>query len=303
MKKQFSGNLAAIAAFVVWGALPLYWGLLDSVPPFLVLAYRVLFSLLMLSVILFSGHRREEIRRVLTNRKRVLLALAASLLIFSNWALFIWGLAQGLHIDVSFGYYLSPLMTVALGALVLKEKMHPTTIVAFVLALGAVAYLLIMGGTFPWVALALAATFAVYGLTKKKLGTDAYTSLFLETAFSAPLAIGILVFYAVTSGIVYGQDLGITLLLTGVGLVTAGPLVLYGEASRRIPLTSIGFFQYLSPTIMLLVGVFVYGKSVTHVEVIAFVVIWIALLVYSVGAVVRMRTNRIGNHTNFTVTD
>ena len=292
MNKQFSGNMAAVVAYVVWGALPLYWGLLDAVPPFVVLAFRVVFSLLFLSVILFFSRWREAVKRVLTNRKRTLLALAASMLIFANWAMFIWGLAQGLHIDVSFGYYLSPLVQVVLGTLFLKEKMQPATIAAFVLAVGAVAYLMVSGGVFPWYAVSLAVTFAVYGLVKKKVDTDAYTGLFLETVFSAPLAAGILIFYALTSGVVFGQEWGTTLLLAGSGLVTAGPLVLYGEAARRIPLTSLGFFQYLTPSIMLLLGVFVYGKTITHTEMIAFIVIWIALFIYSAGAVLRMRKSR-----------
>ncbi len=292
MNKQLTGNMAAVVAYLVWGALPLYWGLLGDVPPFVVLAFRVVFSLLLLSVILFFSRWRSAIKRVLTNRKRTLMALAASMLIFANWAMFIWGLAQGMHIDVSFGYYLSPLVAVVLGTLFLKEKMQPTTIAAFVLALGAVAYLMISGGVFPWLAVALAVTFAVYGLVKKKVDTDAYTGLFLETAFSAPLAVGILVYFGLNGGVAYGQECGTTLLLTGAGLVTAGPLALYGEAARRIPLTSLGFFQYLTPSIMLLLGVFVYHKSVTQAEMIAFIVIWIALLIYSVGAVLRMRKNR-----------
>ena len=292
MNKQFVGNIVAVIAYLVWGALPLYWGLLDAVPPFVVLAFRVVFSLLLLSVILFFSHWRAAIKRVLTNRKRTLMALAASMLIFANWALFIWGLAQGLHIDVSFGYYLSPLVQVVLGTLFLKEKMRPMTVVAFVLAVGAVAYLMISGGVFPWYAVSLAVTFAVYGLVKKKVDTDAYTGLFLETVFSAPLAAGILVYYGFTSGVVFGQDWGTTLLLIGAGLVTAGPLALYGEAAQRIPLTSLGFFQYLTPSIMLLLGVFIYGKTITHTEMIAFIVIWIALIIYSAGAVFRMRRNR-----------
>ncbi len=289
MNKQFSGNVAAVVAYVIWGALPLYWGLLDAVPPLLVLAFRIVFSLLLLSVILFFSRWRQAVKRVLTNRKRTLMALAASLLIFANWAMFIWGLAQGMHIDVSFGYYISPLVAVALGALFLKEKMRPATIAAFVLALGAVAYLLISGGVFPWYALSLAVTFAAYGLVKKKVDTDAYTGLFLETAFTAPLAAGILVFYAINGGIYFGQQWDITLLLVGTGLMTAGPLALYGEAARRIPLTSLGFFHFLTPSIMLLLGIFVYGKTVPQNEMIAFIVIWIALIIYSTSAVFRMR--------------
>ena len=292
MSKQLTGNLAALAAYLIWGALPLYWGLLNSVPPFVVLAFRVLFSLILLAVILFFGRWRGEIKRVISDKKRTLKALAASLLIFANWALFIWGLAQGLHIDVSFGYYLSPLVAVVLGALFLKEKMQPSTIAAFVLALGAVVYLMIAGDVFPWLAVALAVTFAVYGLVKKKVDTDTYTSLFLETAFTAPLAVGILIFFGLNGGVPYGQDWGITWLLTGAGLVTATPLALYGAAARRIPLTSLGFFQYLTPSIMLLVGVFVYGKTVTPAEMTSFIVIWIALIIYSAGAVIRMRKSR-----------
>ncbi len=292
MSRQLTGNLAALAAYLIWGALPLYWGLLNCVQPFMVLAFRVLFSLLLLAAILLFARWRREIKRVLSDKKRTLRVLAASLLIFSNWALFIWGLAQGLHIDVSFGYFLSPLVAVVLGALFLKEKMRPSTIAAFVLALGAVAYLMIADGSFPWFAVALAVTFAVYGLMKKTIDTDAYTSLFMETAFAAPLAAGILVFFGLNGGVPFGQDWGVTLLLTGAGLATAAPLALYGAAARRIPLTSLGFFQYLTPSIMLLLGVFVYGKAVTPAEMTSFVVIWISLIIYSAGAAIHLRKSR-----------
>lgn len=296
MNKQLSGNLAAISSYVIWGALPLYWALLDNVPPLVVLAFRVLASLALLSPILFFAKWRGEVKRVLTDRRSALKALAAGLLIFSNWGLFIWGLEQGLHVQVSFGYYFSPLLQVVLGALFLKERMQPATIAAFVLALAAVAYLMISSGVFPWYSMVLAASFAVYGLVKKKVDTDSYTGLFLETMFSAPLAIAILVIFGVQSGIAFGQDLGISLLLIGAGPVTAIPLMLYSEAARRIPLTSLGFFQYFSPSITLALGVTVFGKTVTHAELVGFIVVWAALIIYSAGAVYRIRKNHAEQH-------
>lgn len=292
MKRQLSGNIAAVAAYVLWGALPLYWGLLDAVSPFVVLSFRVLTSLLLLSPILLFARWRGEIRRVLSNRAAALKALAASLLIFFNWGLFIWGLSQGMHIDVSFGYYFSPLLQVMLGAVFFRERMGPVTVAAFALALGAVVYMMIAGGFFPWFSVALAATFSVYGLVKKKVDTDAYSGLLLETMFSAPLAAAILVVYGAGSSIPFGQEWGTSLLLIGSGVVTMAPLALYSAAAQRIPLTSLGFFQYFSPTITLLIGVYVYGKSLTSAEMVGFVVIWIALAVYSAGAVYRMRRNR-----------
>ncbi len=298
MNKQKAGNIAAIAAYLIWGALPLYWALLDSVPPLVVLAFRVLFSLALLSPILFFARWRGEVKRVLADRRSTMKAIAAGLLIFANWGLFIWGLEQGLHVQVSFGYYFSPLLQVALGALFLKERMQPATIAAFVLALAAVAYLMISEGVFPWYSMLLAASFSVYGLVKKKVDTDSYTGLFLETMFSAPLAVAILVIFAGQGGIAFGQDWGISLLLVGAGPVTAIPLMLYSAAARRIPLTSLGFFQYFSPTLTLVLGVTVFGKAITQAETVGFIVVWAALVVYSVGAVWRLRKSRITERTS-----
>jgi len=287
-----TGNILAISSYLIWGALPLYWALLDSVNPLVVLAFRVLFSLALLMPILLFAKWRGELKRVLTDRRKTLKALAAGLLIFFNWGLFIWGLEQGFHIQVSFGYYLSPLMQVALGALLLKERMHPATIAAFILALLAVAYLMVSDGVFPWYSVILAASFSFYGLVKKKVDTDSYTGLFLETLFTAPLAVALLIIFGSHNGIAFGHGWGISLLLVGAGPVTAIPLMLYSAAAQRIPLTSLGFFQYFSPSLTLLLGITVFGKTVSHAEMIGFVVVWIALIIYSAGAVCRMRKNR-----------
>jgi chloramphenicol-sensitive protein RarD len=293
MNGQKTGNILAIAAYLVWGALPLYWALLDSVPPLVVLAFRVLFSLALLSPILLFAKWRSEVKRVLADRRRTLKAVVAGLLIFLNWGLFIWGLEQGFHVQVSFGYYFSPLLQVVLGALFLRERMHPTTIAAFVMALLAVAYLMMSDGVFPWYAIVLAASFSAYGLVKKKVDTDSYTSLFLETTFTAPLAAAILVVYGTGSGIAFGQDWGTSLLLIGAGPVTAVPLMLYSAAARRIPLTALGFFQYFSPTLTLALGVTVFHKTVSPSELVGFIVVWVALIVYSAGAVYRIRKARL----------
>ena len=293
MNGQKTGNIMAIVSYLVWGALPLYWALLNSVPPLMVLAFRVLFSLALILPILFFAKWRGEVKRVLADRRRTLKAVAAGLLIFLNWGLYIWGLEQGLHVQVSFGYYFSPLLQVALGALFLRERMHPATIAAFAMALLAVAYLMISDGVFPWYAIVLAASFSTYGLAKKKVDTDSYTSLFLETAVTAPLAAVILVIYGAGSGIAFGQDWGTSLLLIGAGPVTAVPLLLYSASARRIPLTSLGFFQYFSPTVTLALGVTVFHKTVSPAELVGFIAVWAALIVYSMGAVYRMRKARV----------
>ena len=292
MNGQKTGNILAVAAYLVWGALPLYWALLDSVPPLVVLAFRVLCSMLLLAPILLFAKWRGEIKRVLTDRRRTLKAVAAGILVFANWGLFIWGLEQGMHVQVSFGYYFSPLLQVMMGALLLKERMHATTAIAFVMALLAVIYMMISGGVFPWFAIALAVTFSAYGLVKKLVDTDAYTGLLLETVLTAPLAAAILVVYGMGSGIVFGQDWATSLLLIGAGPATALPLILFSAAARRIPLTSLGFFQYLSPTITLVLGVTVFRKPVSPAELVSFIVVWVALIIYSAGAMCRMRKSR-----------
>mgnify|MGYP001008765280 CR=1 FL=1 len=184
------------------------------------------------------------------------------------------------------------LFSVVMGALLLKERMHATTAIAFVMALTAVIFLMISGGIFPWFAILLAVTFSFYGLVKKLVDTDSYTGLFLETMIASPLAAAILVVYGAGSGIMFGQDWATSLLLIGAGPATALPLIMFSAAARRISLTAIGFFQYLSPTLMLVLGVTVFQKPVSPAELVSFIVVWAALIIYSAGAMYRMRKSR-----------
>jgi chloramphenicol-sensitive protein RarD len=283
------GNLLAAGAYLIWGALPLFWACLDHVDPFIVLSFRVLFSLAFLCLIFFSAACRMDVRRAFSDKKILARTLTASLFLFLNWGLFIWGLAHGYHIDASLGYFMSPLIQVVLGAVVLKEKMSAGTVVAFVLALAAVVYMAAAQGIFPWYAISLAGTFSVYGLIKKQTGLNAYSSLFLESAFSSPICIGILVYFANTSGVPFGQDFTTTALLVLSGVVTAVPLVLFGMAAKKITLTTLGFIQYLSPTCQLLLGIFAFHETVEPFKLLGFALIWTALVIYSVTSLVKPR--------------
>lgn len=286
---RLTGNFFAAASYLMWGVLPLYWALLNTVDPFLVLSYRVLFSAFFLSFLVFSSNMRSDLKRALANKKALLNILASSLLIFVNWGLYIWGLSQNYYIDVSFGYFMSPLVQVMLGALFLKEKMDAGTFAAFLLALGALLYMIISAGVFPWLSVSLAVSFSAYGLVKKKSVTGAAPGLFLETLFVSPICIGILIYFAGNGGIAFGRDVFTTLLIILSGIVTALPLMLFGMAAKKITLTALGFFQYLSPTCVFLIGVFLFHEPVEKYKLIGFALIWTSLLIYSVSSFLKRK--------------
>lgn len=284
-----SGYLLAAAAYLMWGVLPLYWALLNAVDPFVVLSYRVLFSAFFLLFPVLFTQARTEIKQKLNDKKTLLKVFASALLIFFNWGLFIWGLAQGYHIDVSFGYFVSPLMQVVFGALFLREKMNAGTLAAFLLALAALVYMVVSAGVFPWLSISLAVSFSLYGLVKKKTGIGAVAGLFLETLFVFPISAGILLFFSGHGGIALGRDVLTTVLIVLSGIATALPLLFYGQAAKKITLAAIGFFQYLNPTCMFFIGVFIFREHVEQYKLIGFAFIWAALVLYSASSLIKNR--------------
>jgi len=272
----------ALLAYGTWGVLPVYWKWLVAVPLAEVLAHRVagtvVFSLVLLAVL----RRLPEVREALRSPRERRALLASGSLIAVNWGVFIWAVGAGRIVETSLGYYLNPIVNVLLGTLVLRERLSRAQRIAVVLAAGGVGVMLVSHGRLPWIALVLASSFGLYGLMHKLSRVRPVPALAIETGALAPLALGFLALGTDPPGgaLVTGPVLARTLLL-GAGPITALPLLWFGSAARRLPLSTLGLFQYLAPTLALLLAVFLYGEPFTRAHALAFLLIWSALALYT----------------------
>jgi chloramphenicol-sensitive protein RarD len=283
-RERKSGIGYAIIAYVAWGLLPLYWKCLQQIAAFEILAHRIFWSFIFVVILLLLSRRWGEFKAALYSRKTVVSGLLSSLLISGNWFIYIWAVNNGHVIEASLGYYINPLFSVALGVLVLREKLTSWQTAALVLAGIGVAILTVQYGTFPWIAVSLAVTFGVYGLAKKKAQTEALVGLALETVFMAPLALVYLVMLEAKDAGAFGSASVLEhVLLMGTGVATALPLLWFAKGARAVPLSTMGFIQYVSPTITLLIGVFVFGEAFMPAHMLSFAFIWGALLLYSLS--------------------
>ncbi len=278
------GVVYALAAYTFWGIVPLYWKLLDALPTPEILAHRVLWTLLIVAALLAATGRLGELRATLRSGPRLGALLLSALLIGGNWGVFLWAMLHERVLETSLGYYLNPLVNVALGGLFLGERLRPAAWVAVALAGSGVAVMAIGAGGLPWVSLFLAGTFALYGLVRKLAPVRPLVGLAVETALLAPLAAGYLVWRAGELEPVFGQELRTSLLLAGGGLVTAFPLLNFAAAARRLWLTTLGLFQYIAPSLTFLLAVAVFREPFQASQGLTFVLIWTALAVYTADA-------------------
>lgn len=278
---MYKGILAAFIAYTLWGILPIYWKLLDRISPDQVLANRIIWSFVFVALIIIGQGRWKEVNPFRLKKDNLLLYLCGIIISF-NWFIFIYAVFTNHIVEASLGYYINPLLTIFLARIVLKEKLTGLQGVAVALAAAGVAVLTFSHGSLPIISLTLALTFSVYGLMKKKIQIEALPGLTLETFIVLPLAIGYLVFLQTKGQLVYPSLVAWEwILLLGTGVVTAVPLLLFAFSTRIIPLTTVGFIQYLSPTISLLIGVFIYKEPFTVHQAIAFSFIWVAIIIYS----------------------
>lgn len=279
----------AISCFLLWGLFPLYFKLLQDVSSFDIVLQRIFWSLLFLIAVL-SWKRQWAWLGAVVRKPRVLLGfLVSALLLSGNWVLYVWAVNSGRIVDASLGYFMSPLVSVLLGYVILKEKLRPFQWLAVFMALGAVLWLTWSNGALPWIGLVIAATFGVYGLLRKIAHLGALEGLALETILLAPLVLAILAVTAANGGNGFLQASPMSQVLLALsGPVTAIPLLLFARAARRIPLSLLGLLQYISPTMQLLTGVFIYDEPFDGPRLTGFVVIWVALAVYSVEGLWRL---------------
>ena len=284
------GVLSAAGAFLIWGLNPIYFKVLRYVPALEILTHRVIWSFFcLLPFVLFLG-RWNELVKVITTPRTLLILLGTTILISSNWFIFIWAINSDKILQTSLGYYIAPLINVLLGLIFLKERLRPAQKAAVLLALISVVYLTIQIGMFPWISLFLAFTFGFYGLIRKVAPVNALVGLTVETLLLAFPAIAYLIYLdAAGAGAFLRINVGTDLLLISAALVTALPLLLFTFGARRIHLATLGILQYTAPSCTFFLAVFIYREPFQGAQIWTFVLIWAALIIYSADSVLYYR--------------
>lgn len=299
--RQRDGFLAAAAAYGLWGLLPAYFVALDPSGPVEILALRIVLSLVFCLVILAIMRRLSRTTSLLRDRNILKLSALAAVLILINWSVYVYASLNQFIVEAALGYFINPLVTVALGVIVLKEKLRPLQWGALSLAVAAVVVLAVGYGSVPVISLTLAFSFGFYGFVKNRMGpaVKSLDSLTLETLWLTPVALGLLVWVYFTSGLTLGT-LGPwhTALLLMAGAVTSIPLLFFGAAARRLPLSVIGLMQYLAPIMQFTFGVAIMGEPMPLERWIGFSLVWVALVILSVDALSHRR-NRLLNPANY----
>lgn len=286
-KKQARVGVAyGLAAYMWWGLVPLYFKAVKDIAALEVLAHRVIWSVLLLSLLMWVFGKWRVAMGSLRSTRTVLILIGSTVLIAANWFIFIWAVANDRVLEASLGYFTNPLVNVLLGVVFLKERLTRWQTASVMLAATGVTYLAVFYGETPVVALALAFSFAFYGLLRKIVAVDALVGLTIETIFLLPLAILYAVYVAVAgSGSFMSASRADTVLLMMAGIVTAVPLLWFTNAARRLRLSTLGVLQYIAPSLQFLLAVAIFGESFTVHHMVTFALIWTALLIYSADAV------------------
>ncbi|MFT4937810.1 MAG: chloramphenicol-sensitive protein RarD [Paraglaciecola sp.] len=280
-KSVKSGVFLALAAYSMWGFAPIYFKLLKDMPALEILMHRIVWSMVVLVLlVLITGHM-PKVRSALKNRKVLSILLLSGVLLAGNWLLFIWAINSNHLLDASLGYYINPLLNVFLGRMFLGERLRSLQKVAVILALVGVVILIITFGQIPWIALTLAGSFGVYGLLRKQVAVDSLPGLLLETAMMLPFALIYWFWFAGEGSNLVSNDMGMNTLLLLAGVVTTAPLLCFTGAARRIKYSTLGFFQYIGPSIMFILAVFLYGEPMSEARIVTFMFVWLALALFS----------------------
>lgn len=279
-QRPSGGILLGVGAYVIWGLLPLYFKLLGMVPAAQVLAHRILWSVLLLAVVVLLFKRGPAIRAAARGRT-VLLLMASAFLIAVNWLVYIWAVQHGHVLEASLGYFINPLVNVALGVAVLREKVRRVQWAAVALAGLGVGIMAGSGGSAIWISLVLALSFGTYGLLRKIAAIDALGGLFVETILLAPFAIAVLGLASAQGDAAFGHERGLDALLVLAGAITAIPLLMFAAAARRMPYTALGLLQYIAPTLQFAEAVLLFGEPLHSTTMLSFALIWIGLAIYA----------------------
>ena len=288
------GTLAGIGAYTLWGLFPIYWRLLESVPAIQILAHRIVWSLVFVAGILILQKDFAWVRSTVRNRRTMLTYTVAAILLSINWFTYIWAVNAGYVVEASLGYFINPLVNFMLGVIFFKEKLRGGQVMAVILAVAGVIYLTVNYGSLPWISLVLAFSFGMYGLIKKSAALESMHGFSLETAVLFLPALIFLIYQGTAgTGAFLQNGVSVTVLLILAGPVTSIPLLMFGYAARNIPLSMLGFIQYIAPTLQFLLGVYVYNEAFPTSRLVGFCIIWLALLLYTVEGVIYSRRLKV----------
>ncbi|GHB71005.1 putative transporter [Psychrosphaera saromensis] len=290
------GVLLAIAAYLMWGIIPAYFKLLNSMVPTEILMHRIIWSSLLLMIIISVKKNWSQISSILKKPKTLLILIASASILAFNWWLFIWAINNNHLLDASLGYYINPLLNVALGMFFLGERLSKLQYAAVGLAFVGVTIQVVTFGSFPVVAFALAISFSVYGLIRKTVSVDSVSGLLMESLLLTIPAVLYWWFMVPTDASnMANNTIGFNLLIMAAGLITTAPLLCFVAAARRLNYSTMGFFQYIGPSIMFMFAVFIYGEKVGEDRWVTFGFIWTALIIYSVASILKMKKDRKSN--------
>lgn len=275
------GFAFAFGAYLFWGFLPLYLKLMVHIPPAEVIAHRILWSVPIAGVVLIVLGRTADLRRALAEPRTLAMAAVTATLLSVNWGIYVWAVMNDRALDTALGYYINPLFSVALGAILLGERLSRLQLVAIALAATAVVVLTVAAGSLPWVSLALTVSWGAYAYFRKTLPVGPNQGFFLEVAILAPLALAWILWTEATGAGNFGTPADAALLI-GAGFATAVPLMVYANGAKLLRLSTIGMMQYIAPTIVFLIAVFIFNEPFGQERLVAFGLIWVALALYTV---------------------
>ncbi|MDR2825629.1 MAG: EamA family transporter RarD [Deltaproteobacteria bacterium] len=275
------GLMSAIGAFGMWGVLPVYWKQLSFIEPVIILIHRFFWSFIFLTALLLKAKNLRSTLALLKNKRHALIILLRSILLAFNWGIFIWAVNNNHIIETSLGYFLNPLLNTLFGIIFFRERPDFLQKLAIFLAFTGVSVQTILFGSVPIIALSLASLFAAYGAIRKKDNMPATEGLFLETTLLLPLVLVALIWFILKGSIGFDRGLVAGLLIVAAGPLTSIPLIMFAYSTQRLNLTTVGLAQYISPTLTLLTGTFIYNEQLGQGQIVSFIFIWAALLIYS----------------------
>lgn len=278
------GVIAALSVYSIWGFLPLFFKLLEDIDPVLVVASRIVFSLFLVAVVLAARRQMGEVAAALRDRRVLMTLTVSAVLVAANWLVFIWAVANEKVLDVSFGYFINPMVSVVIGLVLLGEDLSRTQWMAISLAVVAIAIQVVGLGSLPWVAIFLALTFAFYGYVRKTVNVGSAAGLMIETIILTPAALLYIGWTMLAPGPHPMSDPGMLLLLALAGPATAVPLMLFAFAARQLRLSTIGMFQYIAPSMGFLLAVFTFGEPLQLPRLVSFALIWISVAIFTAGS-------------------
>jgi len=293
MKERNIGLLSTLACYILWGLLPLYWHILEDLDSVFILCNRIIWSAVFTIAILLITKKFGEVKAVFRDKKKMRFMIPAAITITINWGVYIWAVNAGHLLDSSLGYYMNPLVVFAIGIALFHETSGVVDWISLALATIGVLIATIAYGAFPWIAVVLALSFGLYGTFKKLAGVGGITSIAVETIMITPFALAFLLFSPASAASIAQLTPLTTTLLLLTGIVTASPLILFTFGVNRLPLSTVGFLQYSSPTLQMFIGVLVFHEVLTQDRIIAFAFIAAALVLYTIGMVQRARKARL----------